>query len=174
MAYPLANAMFQWEEGARELAAIEDPRHRRLADRVVSAVRVEIRRRIGPTFSADELASLYGEGTDWAQQIAIDVAPSAADDAQMLADQSNAVPKAAGRDGAARFSLLNEPEPIAAADADLDGKVTLAEWMARTDRRFAKLDWQKTGKLTMDSLLHLQPKDQKEERRKGGGGEPPK
>ncbi|MBS1892207.1 MAG: hypothetical protein JST59_13000 [Actinobacteria bacterium] len=86
MAYPLANAMFQWEEGARELAAIEDPRHRRLADRVVSAVRVELRRRIGPTFSADELASLYGEGTDWAQQIAIDVAPSAADDAQMLAD----------------------------------------------------------------------------------------
>ena len=86
MAYPLANAMFQWEEGARELAGIEDPRRRRLADRVVSAVRVELRRRIGPTFTADELASLYGEGTDWAQQVAIDVAPSAADDAQMLAD----------------------------------------------------------------------------------------
>lgn len=98
------------------------------------------------------------------------------DPAQMLADQANAVPKAAGRDGAARFSLLNEPEPIAAADADLDGKVTLAEWMARTDRRFAKLDWQKTGKLTLDSLLHLQPKDQKEDRRRGGGGggPPPK
>lgn len=86
MAYPLANALFQWEEGARELAAIDDPRRRRLADRVVSAVRVELRRRIGPTFSADELASLYGEGTDWAQQIAIDVAPAAADDAQVLAD----------------------------------------------------------------------------------------
>lgn len=92
------------------------------------------------------------------------------DPAQMLADQSNAVPKAAGRDGAARFSLLNEPEPIAAADADLDGKVTLAEWMARTDVRFAKLDKDKTGKLTMEGLLKQQPKDQKGDRRGG----PPK
>jgi hypothetical protein len=86
MAYPLANALYQWEEGARELAAIDDPRQRRLADRVVGAIRVELRRRIGPTFSADELAELYGEGTDWAQQIAIEVAPAAADDAQILAD----------------------------------------------------------------------------------------
>ena len=68
---------------------------------------------------------------------------------------------AAGRDGAARYSLLNEPEPISAADTDVDGKVTLAEWMAQTDRRFAKLDHQKTGRLTMESLLKVQPKDQK-------------
>jgi hypothetical protein len=86
MAYPLANALYQWEEGARELASIDDPKERRLADRVVSAIRVEIRRRIGPTFSAEQLADLYGQGTDWAQQIAIDVAPSAADNAQILAD----------------------------------------------------------------------------------------
>jgi hypothetical protein len=86
MAYPLANALYQWEEGARELAAIDDPRERRLADRVVSAIRVELRRRIGPTYSGDELADLYGEGTDWAQQIAIEVAPEASDHAQVLAD----------------------------------------------------------------------------------------
>ncbi len=86
MAYPLANALYQWEEGARELAAIDDPRRRRLADRVIDAIRVELRRRIGPTFTAGELADLYGEGTDWAQQIAIDVAPAATGDAQTLAD----------------------------------------------------------------------------------------
>lgn len=86
MSYPLANALYQWEEGGRELAAIDDPRQRRLADRVVNAIRVELRRRIGPTFTADELADLYGKGTDWAQQIAIDVAPGAADDAHILAD----------------------------------------------------------------------------------------
>jgi hypothetical protein len=86
MGYPLANALYQWEEGAREIAAIDDPRRRRLADRVMAAIRVELRRRIGPTFSAAELADLYGEGTDWAQQIAIDVAPAAADDAQILSD----------------------------------------------------------------------------------------
>jgi hypothetical protein len=86
MPYPLANALYQWEEGAREVAAIDDPRRRRLADRVIGAIRVELRRRIGPSFTAAQLADLYGQGTDWAQQIAIDVAPPAADDAQMLAD----------------------------------------------------------------------------------------
>jgi hypothetical protein len=84
--YPLANALFQWEEGARELRAIDDPRERRIADRVIDSIRLELRRRIGPTFSAEELADLYGEGTDWAQQIALDVAPSAEGDAQVLAD----------------------------------------------------------------------------------------
>jgi hypothetical protein len=91
------------------------------------------------------------------------------DPAQLLADQSDRPAPAAGRDGAARYSLLNEPEPIAAADADVDGKVTLAEWMAQTDRRFAKLDHLKTGRLTLDSLLKIQPKDQKQK-----GPAPPK
>jgi hypothetical protein len=63
----------------------------------------------------------------------------------------------AGLMGAARYSLLNEPEPISAADADLDGKVTLKEWMTITDRRFTKLDHLKAGKLTRDSLLHPPP-----------------
>lgn len=85
MSYPLENALFQWEEGHRELQALSDPRERRLADRVVDAVREELRRRIGPTFSAAELAELYGRGTDWCQQIAIDVAP-AVSDPQSLAD----------------------------------------------------------------------------------------
>lgn len=86
MAYPLENALFQWEEGGRLLQAIEDPRRRRLADRVVEAIRDELRRRIGPTFSAAELADLYGAGTDWCQQVAIDVAPAIEDEAQALAD----------------------------------------------------------------------------------------
>jgi hypothetical protein len=86
---------------------------------------------------------------------------TARDPEQMLKDQSSRPPPGAGRDGAARYSLLNEPEPISAADADVDGKVTLAEWMAQTDRRFAKLDHLKTGRLTLDSLLKVQPKEQK-------------
>src|ERR1700749_1080805 len=86
MPYPLANAIYQWEEGARELAAIDDPKRRRLADRVVSQIRLELRRRIGPTFTAEELAALYGEGTGRAAQSAIDGAPAAADEASRLAD----------------------------------------------------------------------------------------
>jgi hypothetical protein len=84
--YPLENALFQWEEGWRELQALTDPRARRLADRVVEAIREELRRRIGPTFTAAELADLYGQGTDWCQQVAIDVAPAIEADAQMLGD----------------------------------------------------------------------------------------
>jgi hypothetical protein len=86
VSYPLENALFQWEEGRRALQAIDDPRQRRMADRVVEAVRDELRRRIGPTFSAEELADLYGQGTDWAQQVALDVAPAIEGEAQTLAD----------------------------------------------------------------------------------------
>jgi hypothetical protein len=86
VAYPLENALFQWEEGRRALQAIDDPRRRQMADRVVGAVRDELRRRIGPTFSAEELAELYGKGTDWAQQVALDVAPAVEEDSQALAD----------------------------------------------------------------------------------------
>lgn len=86
MAYPLDNALFQWESGKRRLDEIDDPRQRRLADRVVNAIRDELRRRIGPTFSAEELAQLYAEGTDWCQQVAIDVAPAIEEEAQSLGD----------------------------------------------------------------------------------------
>ena len=86
MGYPLENALFQWEQGWRELQALDDPRARRLADREIDAIRDQLRRRIGPTFSAAELADLYGEGTDWAQQVALDVAPTTQPDAQSLAD----------------------------------------------------------------------------------------
>ena len=91
-------------------------------------------------------------------------------DAEALLRQQSAKVPGAGRDGAARYSLINEPQPIAAADANLDGKVTLAEWMAITDRRFGKLDYDKTGRLTLESLLRAQPKDQKGGKGKPGGG----
>jgi hypothetical protein len=84
--YPLENALFQWEEGWRQLQAVEDTKARRMADRVVEAIREELRRRIGPTFTAAELADLYGRGTDWCQQVAIDVAPAIEGDSQMLGD----------------------------------------------------------------------------------------
>jgi hypothetical protein len=86
MTYPLENALFQWEEGLRELRAIEDARERQQADRVLAAIQDELRRRIGPTFSAVELAELYGRGTDWCLQVATDAAPGLAADGQALAD----------------------------------------------------------------------------------------
>jgi hypothetical protein len=67
MGYPLANAIYQWEAGDRRLReASAERRSAARMQRAVEAVRDELRRRIGPTFSAAELADLYGEGTDWA------------------------------------------------------------------------------------------------------------
>ena len=71
MAYPLDNALFQWEEGTRRLRELsEDPRVARTARRAVDAIRDELRRRIGPTFTAQELADHYGDGTSWADDLA--------------------------------------------------------------------------------------------------------
>lgn len=81
MAYPVDNALFQWEEGARRLRELEsDPRAARNARRAVEAIREELRRRIGPTFSAQELADLYGRGTDWCLEAARQAAPMSAVD----------------------------------------------------------------------------------------------
>ena len=81
VAYPLDNALFQWEEGASRLRELDsDPRAARNARRAVDAIRDELRRRIGPTFSAQELADLYDRGTDWCLEAARRAAPMAAVD----------------------------------------------------------------------------------------------
>jgi hypothetical protein len=53
---------------------------------------------------------------------------------------------------AAPYGLLAEPEPVRAADTDLDGRVTKAEFLAAADRRFKALDKRKDGQLTLDEL----------------------
>lgn len=54
--------------------------------------------------------------------------------------------------GAAAYGLLQEVEPIRAADTNLDGLVSKAEFMAAADRRFNLLDKRHDGKLTLDEL----------------------
>jgi hypothetical protein len=63
--YPLQSAVFQWEQGARRLREADT----REANRRVNAVLAELRRRLGSTFTAEELADAYGEGTSWADDI---------------------------------------------------------------------------------------------------------
>jgi hypothetical protein len=87
--YPLGNALFQWEEGYRRLEDLRDQPHLyRRVGRAVTAVEDELRRRIGLTFSAGELAELYGRGTDWCLEVALSAAPeeAAAWDPQIVAD----------------------------------------------------------------------------------------
>ena len=61
--------MFQWDEGDRRLRAAGDPERRQL-EHAARAVFEELRKRLGGTFTLGELADFYGEGTDWAQDIA--------------------------------------------------------------------------------------------------------
>jgi hypothetical protein len=68
------NALAQWEEGLRRLAEAPDDEQRML-ERVTDAVQAELRRRLGGAFTTDELAELYEQGTDWATDIAVSVAP---------------------------------------------------------------------------------------------------
>lgn len=57
--------------------------------------------------------------------------------------------------GAARYSLLNLPEPVAAADADFNGAVTLQEFRAAALERFALLDSARQGRLSVAQLEAL-------------------
>jgi len=68
VSYPLENALFQWEAGIDRLRGLERAGTLR-GDQVTVPVRDELRRRLGATFSAGDLADLYGAGTDWVLQL---------------------------------------------------------------------------------------------------------
>jgi hypothetical protein len=54
--------------------------------------------------------------------------------------------------GAARYGLLNIPEPVAAADTDFDRGVTRAEFGAAAAERFQLLDSARMGRLSLAQL----------------------
>lgn len=113
------------------------------------------------------------EITDYEQQIAPEILPSiarlTARDIAPLPDERRSggvarIPDpatagrsreqpAAGRPSGARlFGLTGESEPVAASDADFDGKVSQAEATAAAHRRFLLLDKNHDGKLDRAEL----------------------
>jgi hypothetical protein len=69
MSYAVENALYQWREGERRIAAAPELAKADLqsaADVVVDA----LRRRLGSSFVVNELTTLYGQDTDWALEIA--------------------------------------------------------------------------------------------------------
>lgn len=54
--------------------------------------------------------------------------------------------------GASAYQLIAEPEPVAAADANLTGRISLADFLAAADRRFNRLDSKGLGYLTLADL----------------------
>ena len=55
------------------------------------------------------------------------------------------------RQGAARYALLNIPQPVAAADANFDRSITLGEFRLAAIARFRLLDANGQGRLTSSS-----------------------
>jgi hypothetical protein len=74
-----------------------------------------------------------------------------------------------GLQGAARYGLLNIPQPVASADADFNRLITLAEFRQAASYRFKLLDGQGQGRLTLPELeerLPLRPKGKRARHRK--------
>jgi hypothetical protein len=69
MAYAVENALYQWRDGERRVAATSEPARADL-DRATDAVVEELRRRLGSSFVLDELADFYADNTDWAIELA--------------------------------------------------------------------------------------------------------
>ncbi|HEX4110062.1 MAG TPA: hypothetical protein VHX88_18150 [Solirubrobacteraceae bacterium] len=70
------NAFDLWQQGERRFRAAA-PEQRAVLDRVIARIVAELRRRLGSRFETDELVELYGKGTSWCLQIAVDAAPDA-------------------------------------------------------------------------------------------------
>ena len=66
----------QWDEGRRrvEESRRDADRYARLHDQV-DLVTAELRRRVGQSFSLDELANAYVGADDWARTLLLDAAP---------------------------------------------------------------------------------------------------
>lgn len=74
-----------------------------------------------------------------------------------------------GLQGAARYALLNIPQPVAGADADFNRLVTLAEFRQAAAHRFKLLDEQGFGGLSLQALsarLPTRPEGRRAKQRK--------
>jgi len=69
MAFELESALYQWRDGEQRVRDADPPEQLDL-ERAAAAVRDELRRRLGSSFTVVELAVLYSRGTDWAEVVA--------------------------------------------------------------------------------------------------------
>jgi hypothetical protein len=70
---PAESARQEWDEGYRRLQAMHGDRRRyRALMSDVEAVRHELRRRIGQTFTTGELARVYLEADAWMREVVSD------------------------------------------------------------------------------------------------------
>lgn len=67
-------AVQSWQDGDRRLR-VADRAQRQTLERVCERVYEELRRRLGGSFTVDELVDLYKAGTVWCLQVAVNAAP---------------------------------------------------------------------------------------------------
>jgi hypothetical protein len=89
----------------------------------------------------------------------LDNPPSRADikreQRKRLRDGADSLGLGGALQGGARYSLLNIPEPVAAADTDFNRAITRQEFREAAAARFALLDSAHQGKLTLTQLEAL-------------------
>lgn len=78
------------------------------------------------------------------------------------------------RQGAGLYGLLPDPEPVASASSELNGKVSLSEWRDAAHRRFAKLLPPGRSALTLADLPKTPAQTVVERRRHDDRRPPPK
>jgi Ca2+-binding EF-hand superfamily protein len=96
-----------------------------------------------PAATHDDSANGYDEGDD---------APVRRNGHRHGEDIDTTLGIAGALQGAARYSLLNMPEPVAAADADFNRSITHAEFRQAAIERFQLLDGAHQGRLTLAQL----------------------
>ncbi len=72
----LETALHHWQDGERSLREAP-PERRATLERVCERIYRELRRRLGGSFSSDELVALYEAGAGWCLQLAAATAPDA-------------------------------------------------------------------------------------------------
>lgn len=65
-------ARFQWDDAARRLGAEGDPERVGELEALVDLVIDELRKRLGSTFTLDELAAVHRDADDWAREVVLD------------------------------------------------------------------------------------------------------
>jgi hypothetical protein len=66
----VAVARHEWEDGTRRLEAVRDdvPRYHELLE-LVDLIGDELRKRVGQTYTLEQLAGAYGEAESWAREL---------------------------------------------------------------------------------------------------------
>lgn len=109
-----------------------------------------------------ELAPEIQVGSRWKRSKPTDSdAQASSRETARRGDRAEHVPSsdglAYGLQGAARYALLNIPQPVAAADTDFDRAITLGEFRYAARYRFQILDSKRQGRLTLQGLSDLLP-----------------